>query len=418
MVTGHLREKNGVYQIILNYKDAKGKYRTKSVSTGLPVKGNKKRAESMLQAERKKFEQKPLGENKDILFSDFLLSWLDMMKNSVELTTYGSYAYVVKNHIAPYFKGKKLLLQDVKPKHIQDFYQYELNDKGVSANTVIHYHANIRKALQYAFVTGMIPSNPADRVQRPKKQPFEGNIYNEKELEKLFQVVRGTLIELAVLLGAFYGLRRSEIVGLKWGSVDFAQKTFTIRHTVTEVSIDGKFLTIARDRTKTKSSCRTLPLVAPFEKVLRELKQRQETNRKLCGSSYCKKYLEYIYVNEIGERIKPAYLTDHFPRVLEKNHMRRIRFHDLRHSCASLLYAHGVSLKEIQEWLGHSNISTTANIYTHLSFDSKVSSANAILNVFPGAPSLTHPLQKKAENSTDCINSAKRKKTKKVSKPA
>ncbi|MVB09400.1 Tyrosine recombinase XerC [Caprobacter fermentans] len=251
-----------------------------------------------------------------------------------------------------------------------------------------------------------------------EKQPFEGNIYNEEELEKLFQVVKGTLIELAVLLGAFYGLRRSEIVGLKWDSVDFVQKTFTIRHTVTEVSIDGKFLTIARDRTKTKSSCRTLPLVAPFEKVLQELRQKQERNQKLCGSSYCKKYLDYIYVNEIGEQIKPAYITDHFPRVLEQNHMRRIRFHDLRHSCASLLYAHGVSLKEIQEWLGHSNIGTTANIDTYLSFDSKVSSANAILNVFPGAPSLTHPLQKKAVNSTDSVNSAKRKKAKKVSKPA
>lgn len=98
--------------------------------------------------------------------------------------------------------------------------------------------------------------------------------------------------------------------------------------------------------------------------------------------------------------------------------MRRIRFHDLRHSCASLLYAHGVSLKKIQEWLGHSNISTTANIYTHLSFDSKISSANAILNVFPGAPSLTHPLQKKTVNSTDSVNPAEPKKTKKIPKPA
>ena len=90
-------------------------------------------------------------------------------------------------------------------------------------------------------------------------------------------------------------------------------------------------------------------------------------------------------MNEIGERIKPNYISSHFPLVLEQNHLRRIRFHDLRHSCASLLYAHGVSLKDIQMWLGHSDISTTSNIYTHLSFNSKVSSANAILNVFPTA---------------------------------
>ena len=140
--------------------------------------------------------------------------------------------------------------------------------------------------------------------------------------------------------------------------------------------------TIFLNNTKTKSSCRTLPLAAPFEKVLLDLKQRQEENRRLCGNSHCKKYLNYIYVNEIGERIKPNYISSHFPLVLEHNHLRKIRFHDLRHSCASLLYAHGVSLKEIQEWLGHSDISTTSNIYTHLSFNSKVSSAKAILNVF------------------------------------
>ena len=418
MVSGHLREKNGIYQMVLNYKNDQGKYQTKSISTGLPVRGNKKRAEGMLQAERKKFEQKPENDSKDILFSDYLLNWLAMMKNSVEITTYATYSNVVKSHIVPYFKEKNLLLRDVKPKHIQEFYQYELNVKGNSANTVIHHHANIRKALQYAFITGLIPSNPADRVQRPKKQPFEGSIYNEEELEKLFRVVRGTPIEFGVILGAFYGLRRGEIIGLKWDSVDFVQKTFTIRHTVTEFSLDGKFITIARDRTKTKSSCRTLPIVPPFERVLRDMKRRQETNRKLCGNSYCTKYLDYIYVNEIGERIKPGYLTDRFPTVLEQNHMRRIRFHDLRHSCASLLFAHGVSLKEIQEWLGHSSIGTTGNIYTHLSFGTKVSSANAILNVFPTIPtSIGSKQDEKTADQSPAVQT-EFSKDKNLSKPA
>ena len=108
--------------------------------------------------------------------------------------------------------------------------------------------------------------------------------------------------------------------------------------------------------------------------------KKQEHYRKLCGRSYCKEYLDYIFVNEMGERWKPRYLSDGFKRILEQNGLRRIRFHDLRHSCASLLLANGVPMKMIQEWLGHSDFSTTANIYSHLDYASKVSSAEAMLN--------------------------------------
>lgn len=321
----------------------------------------------------------------DILFTRFLLDWLEMMKASVEITTYAAYSSCIKNRIVPYFEEHHpgLRLGQVTPKQLQDYYTYEMKVKGVSANTVIHRHANIRKALQYAFKTGLLSSNPADRIERPKKQKFVGSIYDEHELEKLFEIVRGDPIELGVILAAFYGLRRSEVVGLKWDAIDFKKKTITIRHTVTQVTLNGKSTIIEKDRTKTKSSYRTLPLVPPFEELLHRLKLQQEQNRKLCGKSYNTEAEGYIYVNEIGELVKPGYITQHFPLILEKHGLRKIRFHDLRHSCASLLYANGVSLKEIQEWLGHSDISTTSNIYTHLDFSSKVASANAIMGVYP-----------------------------------
>ena len=117
--------------------------------------------------------------------------------------------------------------------------------------------------------------------------------------------------------------------------------------------------------------------------MLNKMKKEQELNRKVCGKGYCTDYLDYIYVNPMGRRIRPNFLSQHFPEFLTAHDMKRIRFHDLRHSCASLLYANGVSLKEIQEWLGHSDISTTSNIYIHLDFSSKVSSANAIVGIFP-----------------------------------
>ena len=182
-------------------------------------------------------------------------------------------------------------------------------------------------------------------MERPKKNHFSGSIYNEKELEQLFEVSKGKPIELGIILAAFYGLRRSEAVGLKWSAIDFEQKTISIRHTVTQVSIDGKSVMVVKDRTKTKSSYRSLPLVPPFEELLNELKAKQELNKMLCGRAYCSKDAEYIYVNDIGELVKPGFINQNFPNLLEKNDMRKIRYHDLRHSCASLLYANGVSLE-------------------------------------------------------------------------
>lgn len=394
MVAGHLREKRGIYHMVLSYIDENGKRATPTKSTGLSVKGNKKRAEAMLNDWRKSEEialkkrkangsLKKLDPNQEILFTKFMLDWLEMMKNSVEVTTYASYAQAIESKINPYFDARfpTLTLSQITPKHIQDYYTWEMTENDVSANTVIHRHANIRKALQYAFKTGLIDINPADRIERPKKVKYVGSTYNDQELEQLFAVTKGDLIELPVMLAAFYGLRRSEVLGLKWDAIDFEKKTITIKHTVTQTTLDGKSVIIEKDRTKTKSSYRTLPLVKPFEDALLRKKAEQAENRRLCGKCYDKSHLDYINVNEMGKLITPGFLTQHFPLVLERNGMKKIRFHDLRHSCASLLYSNGVALKDIQEWLGHSDISTTSNIYTHLDYSSKVASANAILSL-------------------------------------
>ena len=329
-------------------------------------------------------EVDPCLDNSPVLFTDFITDWLKMMKSRVEITTYTSYERGIIHKIVPYFEPLHYTLQDMEqhPKYIQDFYQHEL-DRGLTANTVIHYHANIRKCLQYAFQIGMIRSNPADCVERPRKEKFKSEIYSGEELEQLFKVIQGDPSEFGVIMAAFYGLRRSEIVGLKWDAIDFENKKISIQHTVVTAKVNGTVTEIARDKTKTKSSCRTLPLIPACEQMLNKMKKEQEQNRKVCGKSYCTDYLDYIYVDPMGKRIRPDFLSQHFPDFLVAHQMKRIRFHGLRHSCASLLYANGVSLKEIQEWLGHSDISTTSNIYTHLDFSSKVSSANAIVNIFP-----------------------------------
>lgn len=378
MVAGHLHEKNGYYYIILNLTDSAGKRKPKWISTGLTIKGNKKRAEQMLMEERRKYANTKAGD--DVLFADFMEQWLEIVKSTVSIPTYSSYVNAVKSIIAPYFRKKKILLRDLQAHDIQMFYQEQL--QRVKASSVIHYHANIHKALKYAVKNDMIPSNPADKVERPKQDKFYGNFYDRDELNKLFEAVAGTKLELPVLLGAFYGLRRSEIVGLKWSAIDFEQNTITISHTVTSCNLDGKCVIVAKDTTKTKSSRRTLPLVPYFHEKLLAVKAQQGRNQKLCGRSYNREFLEYICVDDIGDRFKPNYITSQFPRLLERNGFRKIRFHDLRHSCASLLLASGVPMKHIQEWLGHSDFSTTANIYAHLDYSSKLTSASAMESNF------------------------------------
>ena len=194
-----------------------------------------------------------------------------------------------------------------------------------------HRHANIHKAFAYAYKTDLIQSNPADKVELPKIEKYSGQFYNQKQIENLIRVVKGDPIEFGVITASFYGLRRSEVLGLKWDAIDFENKTITIRHTVHEVTIDGKTRIVASDTTKTKSSYRSLPLVKPFEEILLKMKREQEENKRLCGRCYCQDYLDYIYVNQIGEIVKPGFVTAHFSAVLKANNLPHIRFHDLRH---------------------------------------------------------------------------------------
>lgn len=333
MVAGHLQEKNDFYYIVLSYKDAAGKRKTKWEATGLSVKKNKKKAEALLLERRRNFmvstAPAEIRLDDDILFSDFMLKWLEVTKSTVQITTYASYQGMVERVIVPYFRKRNIKLVDLKATDLQDFYTKQL--ERVKANSVIHYHANIHKALKYAVKIDLIPTNPADKVERPKKNEFKGSYYSADEIHALTEIAEGTKLEIPVLLASFYGLRRSEVLGLKWDAIDFEANTLEIKHIVTQASIDGKKVLVQADRAKTKSSLRTLPLVPPIRDRLLMLKGQQDTYRRLCGKSYNRDYLGYLCVDEIGNIIRPNYVSEQFPKLLEKNGLRPIRFHDLRH---------------------------------------------------------------------------------------
>ena len=384
-VTASLQVKNNIYQVVLNYKDINGKRKQKWVSTGLSEKGNNKReANQKMQEILTNFKEnlniKQETKN-DKLFVSYLKEWLISIKNTIEENTYDSYKVIV-NKICDYFQDKNILLNDLKPVEIQKFYNF-LYSKELTGNTVLHYHNVIRKALQTALKLDLILSNPADRVERPKKEQFIGSFYSQAELNTLFTLIKDDPLQIVIYLASFYGLRRSEVLGLKWDAFDFDNKTITIKHKAIETRKDNKRVILLKDKTKNQSSYRTLPLVDDIIVVLQEHKKQIDENKKLCGNSYNKKYLDYICVDSMGKLFRPEYVTDHFTLIMDKNKdiLKKIRFHDLRHSCASLLLAKGIPMKEIQDWLGHSTYSTTANIYAHLEKDTKNKSANVLSNV-------------------------------------
>ena len=331
MVAGHLTLKNGKYYAVLNYKNAGGQRKTKWISLGLSEKGNKRKAESELARLRAEFEPpKEVGDlSSDMLFADYLLEWLEIAKGRLAHATYGAYQGLLKSTIVPYFRKKKLTLRELEARHLQMFYSEML--RRVTPNTVIHYHAVIHSALKYAVKTDMLIQNVADKVDRPRKNSFQPVFLSADEIQKMFEALRGTKLELPVLVAAFYGLRRGEVVGLKWDAIDFEQGTISVKRTVTSTIIDGKYQEFEQQSAKTKSSLRTLPLIGSFREYFMQVKEAQELNKQICGNCYNYEYDGFVFVDELGERMRVEYLTNAFPKFLESHGLRRMRFHDLRH---------------------------------------------------------------------------------------
>ncbi|NBI67306.1 site-specific integrase [Pseudoflavonifractor sp. 60] len=395
MVAGHLQIKKDYYYMVLNLKDEQGRRKSKWLPTGIQAVGKKKekRAQDMLLETRCSYKEPVIRSaelesarmSNTILFADYMLNWLSIIKNSVEEVTYAGYEGVVTKRIVPYFRKMGVTLGNLTALDIERFYEYCFDTLGIKGSTVQHYHANLHKALKYAVKHNLIDSNPMEKVERPKSQKFVGSFYSVTELEQLFQVAKGDTVEFPILMAAFYGLRRSEIMGLRWQAIDFVGNTIMIDHTVVQFRSKGKTRVVQKDRTKNVSSCRSLPLVPQYRELLLRMKERQEQCRKLCGNCYIES--DYIYVNDLGAPYQPNFVSQHFRTLLEKNRLRVIRFHDLRHTCASLLLKNGVSMKEIQEWLGHSNFSTTANTYAHLDTAAKNTSAakmDKAISIAPG----------------------------------
>lgn len=374
---------------------------------GLPEGANKTKVnkafrEVVAQYEQEFWEEQERGGRPpaDIPVYDYLVSYLKQVEPELQKNTIVSYRSMTNGKIRRYFQRRpQLTVGNLKPQDIQDFYQSLFAD-GVVANTVIHYHALLRRAFQQAFKEERIDANPFDRVGRPKKNKFHGENYTQEELLTLLHLARGDVIYPAILLAGAMGLRRSEALGVRWSRIDWEKRTVLLDTKIVEYLENGRKQVEAVEEMKNKSSRRTLPLPDPVVEMLQVQKEHREVYRKMFQGSYNAQYLDYVCVNQLGELLRPSYVTNHFRELLEKYGLRHIRFHDLRHTFASLLINQDVPLINVSNFLGHSDLSTTANIYAHLDKASKQASADVISEILQGENQHAQP-KGEPETNTD-----------------
>ena len=357
-----LRDRNGIYHVVVYWINPITKEQeSKSKSTGLRLKGKFNNAYQKEEIE-KNFEKK-----EKIKFLNFLEQSITNNKNSIEYTTYKSYRDQQKI-IESFFSVKNLDLENVTVADILDFYNYLSNVRKNTNNTVVHYHALLRKTFTEAYIRKLIKENIMLEIPRPKKEKYISEVFNLKEINIFLNHIKGHRFELEMNLALFYGFRRSELLGLRFSVIDFDNNTILVN---TKITSSEKEKLVPKQKMKNDSSYRIMPLLDSIKKLIIQRMERIKKDKHFFKSIYTKKWEGFICVGENGELIKPDRVTRTFRKLINECGLKKIRLHDLRHSCATLLYEQDIQLKDIQMWLGHSDIQTTANIYSHFDYTRK-----------------------------------------------
>ena len=225
-MTGSLQVKNGKYYMVLNSTE-NGKRKQKWISTGLPEKGNKRKAEQMLREKLTEEEKRNPVVCSDMTVADCVRRWLIRMQRRVDEVTYRSYQHTAETHILPYFDENRLKLCDCTVEVLQTYFdeKYRNGRKdgkgGLSSKTMRHHKGILGQALAECVKDGLIPSNPCQYVEMPRRERHEAHFYSAEQLQQLITALNGDPIQPLVKIAALYGLRRSELLGLKWDSIDF-----------------------------------------------------------------------------------------------------------------------------------------------------------------------------------------------------
>ncbi len=224
--------------------------------------------------------------------------------------------------------------------------------------------------------------NPTDLIEPIVEEVVEVDTYNKADIMKLFEILKEDPIELPTYIDAYYGLRRSEIIGLRKQVFDFENNNFIINHVA--IQTDGKKnkeKVYFKDKTKSKKGYRSFPLLPEIKTMIIKKLERIEECKKIFGNSYNYKYDGYIFVHDNGDIMQPNYFTKRLEKIIKRYNLKKITPHGLRHSNATLLHLQGVDIRDLQDWLGHESISST-NRYTRSDYKKQVATANVVEKIF------------------------------------
>ena len=300
--------------------------------------------------------------------ADFAVKYLEMKKTVLSPTTYPFYEMIINTELIPKFGHMKL--QEIKTYHVQEFINYLATEKqrgdgapgGIGATTVRRYTTVFRSMLSLAYQLEYTENDvgASRRIVFPKDDPTEIEVYNQDEVNEILQALKDepTNIRALVEIAIFTGMRRGEIVGLKWSDIDFENQKVFVRRSIYKPK-NGK----AQEKLpKTKGSIRTISIPECLCKTLLEYRMHQDRHISFMGDAW--KNLDYVFTEEDGYVMNPQTPTKQFSKFLKRHDIRHLKFHGLRHTSATLLLANGCDIKTVSSRLGHSDIETTG-IYVH-----------------------------------------------------
>jgi integrase len=290
-----------------------------------------------------------------LTLGEYLRVWLeDSVKDSVKPATYEGYARMVRNHIAPAFGSLKL--KNLTPPHLRRLYKEKL-DSGLGTRSVQYIHTTLHKALKQATDDGLIPRNVADSVKAPQLKRTEMKPLTSEQAKALLEAAGGDRFEAMYVLAITAGLRQGELLGLKWEDMDLEAGKLQVRRTLYK----GNFTA-----PKTAKSRRTIKLTTRAVEALNRHREAQlEESEQLAGLWQDQ---GLIFTTQVGTPVNRHNLySRNFKPLLEKAGLpHTVRFHDLRHTCATLLLSKNVNPKVVSEMLGHANVTVTLDTYSHV----------------------------------------------------